>query len=576
MTELISAKYLSILCAAIIQLNLKVSTGLAEPIHRFFQLPSYYKIVMIPYFAVMVILLVYGMHRSWLVLVYFLNRHKAPVCPPDPIEWPRVTVQLPIYNERYVIERLVDAVALFDYPLDRLEIQVLDDSTDDTQEIARACVERYQALGLPIHYLHRSDRTGFKAGALAAGLDSATGELIAIFDADFLPTPDFLRRAVPYLTDPRIGMIQTRWTYLNRDYSVLTKVEALMLDGFFGMEHLSRSRSGVFFNFTGTAGVWRRAAIDEAGGWEHDTLTEDIDLSYRAQLCGWRLLYMPEIECPSELPVEMTAFKEQQARWSKGSMQVGIKLLPRLLRSKQSFRIKAEAFLHLTGAITCPFMLVLTALLLPSMIVRFNQDWVHSNLADIPSAVLTFSVYIFYSASQRVLYPRNWKRAMLYLPVMLGVGFALSLRLSKAVIEAIWGVKSDFVRTPKLNIAGPSESWHGKKYRTPAGWLPYFEIAFGLYFAFTIVYLALNRNYRAIPFLLLFVWGFLYTGILSLGQVWWKRKQPVASQTPIYSVSSAVSDDPAVFAMRDKSGELTCQDTASIIENRTRPPQILD
>jgi len=250
-----------------------------NPFRGLYQLNSFDLAIMIPYFVVLVILAAYGLHRYYLLYSYFKNRHNVPGPPPPVAEWPKVTIQLPIYNERYVIERLVDAVARFDYPRELLDIQVLDDSTDETVEVARACVERYQALGLPIHYLHRDDRTGFKAGALEAGLKSATGEFVAIFDADFVPAADFLRRTLPYLVDEKIAMVQTRWTYLNRNYSALTEVETILLDGHFVMEHGARSRNGDFFNFNGTAGVWRRSVIDEAGGWQHDTLTEDTDLS---------------------------------------------------------------------------------------------------------------------------------------------------------------------------------------------------------------------------------------------------------------------------------------------------------
>ena len=272
--------------------------------------------------------------------------------------WPKVTIQLPIFNERYVIERLVDAVSQFDYPRELLDIQVLDDSTDETREVARACVERHAAQGLPIAYIHRTNREGYKAGALENGLKTAQGEFVAIFDADFIPQPDFLRRTIPYFLNPagggKIGMVQTRWTYLNSDYSLLTRVETILLDGHFVIEHGGRSRRGTFFNFNGTAGVWRRAAIDAAGGWEHDTLTEDTDLSYRAQLKGWKFLYLPEIECASELPVDMNGFKAQQARWAKGLMQTAKKILPQVFRSEVPFHVKSEAFFHLTANISYP------------------------------------------------------------------------------------------------------------------------------------------------------------------------------------------------------------------------------
>ena len=325
--------------------------------------------IMLPYFFVLTILAMYGIHRYALVYHYFKNRKNVPGPPPEVTEWPRVTVQLPIYNERYVIERLVDAVAQFDYPRELLEIQVLDDSTDETQEVARACVERHQQLGLCISYLHRDNREGFKAGALQEGLKSATGELIAIFDADFIPPADFLRRTAPYFNEAKLAMVQTRWSYINRNYSVLTEIEAILLDGHFVIEHSARSRSGLFFNFNGTAGIWRRTAIEDAGGWQHDTLTEDTDLSYRAQLRGWQFLYLPEIDCPSELPVEMNAFKSQQARWAKGLMQTAKKILPRVMRANVPGAVKTEAFFHLTGNISYPLMVFLS-------IIFHYPEWV--------------------------------------------------------------------------------------------------------------------------------------------------------------------------------------------------------
>jgi cellulose synthase/poly-beta-1,6-N-acetylglucosamine synthase-like glycosyltransferase len=495
-----------------------------NPFRGLYQLNSFDLAIMIPYFVVLVILAAYGMHRYYLVYAYFKHRQNVPGPPPSIPAWPKVTIQLPIYNERYVIERLVDAVVRFDYPQDLLDVQVLDDSTDETQEVARACVERYQALGFPIRYLHRTDRTGYKAGALAEGLDSATGEFVAIFDADFLPSPDFLRKAIPYFTDPKIGMVQGRWTYLNRNYSALTEVETILLDGHFVMEHGARSRSGSFFNFNGTAGVWRRCPIDQAGGWQHDTLTEDTDLSYRAQLVGWKFLYLPDIECASELPVEMNAFKAQQARWAKGLMQTALKILPRMLRSDESAQIKAEAVFHLTANISYPFMVILSTLLLPAMIVRFYQGWFQMLFIDLPLFIASScSISGFYLTSQRVLYPKTWKRSILYMPFVMAVGIGLSVRNAKAVIEALLGIKSEFVRTPKFKIEGQAGTWKKKGYRNRAGWMPYMEIALGLYFAMTIVYSIQNENYATAPFLFLFVWGFLYTGVMSVAQGWIER-----------------------------------------------------
>src|SRR5580704_3318066 len=483
--------------------------------------------IMLPYFLVMVILASYGIHRYALVYNYFKHRKNIPGPPPEITEWPRVTVQLPIYNERYVIERLVEAIALFDYPRDLLDIQVLDDSTDETQQVARDCVERHQALGVPIVYLHRDNREGFKAGALQEGLKSARGAFVAIFDADFIPPSDFLRRTVPYFTDAKLAMVQTRWSYINRNYSALTEVEAILLDGHFVIEHCSRYRSGLFFNFNGTAGIWRRCAIEDAGGWQHDTLTEDTDLSYRAQIRGWHFLYLPEIDCPSELPVEMNAFKSQQARWAKGLMQTAKKILPRMMRADLPAAVKAEAVFHLTANISYPLMVFLSIILLPAMIVRFYQGWLQVLLIDLPLFLAsTCSISAFYLTAERTLYPKTWKRTFLYLPFVMAVGIGLSVRNALAVLEAIFGVNSEFVRTPKYRIgAGAQEhgQWVKKSYHKSAGWMPFLEVFMGLYFAATVAYAFQNENYATIPFLLLFVWGYLYTGLMSLAQTYFER-----------------------------------------------------
>jgi cellulose synthase/poly-beta-1,6-N-acetylglucosamine synthase-like glycosyltransferase len=483
--------------------------------------------IMIPYFFVMTVLAVYGIHRYALVYNYYKNRKHVAGPPPEISAWPQVTVQLPIYNEKYVIERLIEAIAAFDYPRELLDIQVLDDSTDETQEVAVNCVERYRQLGVPVSYIHRDNREGFKAGALQEGLKTARGEFVAIFDADFIPPADFLRRTVPYFVDQKLAMVQTRWSYINRHYSALTEVEAILLDGHFVIEHSSRFRSGLFFNFNGTAGIWRRIAIEDAGGWQHDTLTEDTDLSYRAQLRGWHFTYLPEIDCPSELPVEMNAFKSQQARWAKGLMQTAKKILPRVLRSDVPAAVKAEAVFHLTANISYPLMVFMSIILLPAMIVRFYQGWVQVLIIDLPLFLAsTCSISSFYLAAERALYPKTWKRTFLYLPFVMAVGIGLSVRNAMAVIEAIVGVKSEFVRTPKYRVeagAQGSGAWAKKKYHKSAGWMPFAEVALGLYFAGAVFYALQNENYATVPFLLLFVWGYLYTGLMSLAQTYLER-----------------------------------------------------
>jgi cellulose synthase/poly-beta-1,6-N-acetylglucosamine synthase-like glycosyltransferase len=510
---------------------------LVDPTFRgLYQANAFDLAIMLPYFFVMAVLAMYGLHRYALVYHYFKNRKNVPGPPPSVAEWPKVTVQLPIYNERYVIERLIETVAQFDYPRELLDIQVLDDSTDATQQVARDCVERHQALGVPIVYLHRDNREGFKAGALQEGLKSATGEYVAIFDADFIPPADFLRRTVPYFNDPQIAMVQTRWSYINRNYSKLTEVESILLDGHFAIEHSSRFRSGLFFNFNGTAGIWRRTSIEDAGGWEHDTLTEDTDLSYRAQIRGWKFLYLPEIDCPSELPVEMNAFKSQQARWAKGLMQTAKKILPQVMRSDAPAKAKVEAFFHLTANISYPLMVFLSIILLPAMIVRFYQGWFQVLLIDLPLFLAsTCSISSFYLCAQRAFYPKTWKRTFWYLPFVMAVGIGLSVKNAVAVIEAICGVKSEFVRTPKYRVeAGGKRSVDlaKKKYHKGAGWMPWLEVALGLYFACAVAYSIQNTNYLTVPFLLLFVWGYLYTGLMSLAQTYLVGLRSSAKELP--------------------------------------------
>src|ERR1700688_1980208 len=341
--------------------------------------------ILVPYFGILCVLSLYGLHRYEVIHTYFKYRKKAVDLPPTRFpQLPKVTIQLPLYNERYVVERLIDETTKMDYPKELLQIQVLDDSTDDTHAFAEGLVERYHALGFPIEYKHRTNRHGFKAGALQEGLATATGEFVAIFDADFIPPPDFLMRTIHHFADPKIGVVQTRWSYLNKDYNFLTEVEAMLLDGHFILEHGARSRSGLFFNFNGTAGILRRSMIEDAGGWQHDTLTEDSDLSYRAQLKGWRFVYLPGLDCPSELPVQMHGFQVQQSRWAKGMTQVAKKLLPAILKADIPKRVKAEAFMHLTPNLSYPLMIVVSALMLPVMIVRFYMGWFQMLTIDLP------------------------------------------------------------------------------------------------------------------------------------------------------------------------------------------------
>src|SRR6202050_3544198 len=410
--------------------------------------------LLIPYFMVLILLSAYGEHRYILVYLYYNHRKSRTTEPAAHFEeLPRVTVQLPIFNEQYVVERLLESICKLEYPREKLDIRLLDDSTDETVEVARGLVERYAALGNPITYHHRTNREGFKAGALAEGMKTAKGEFIAIFDADFTPPEDFLLRTIHHFTDPRTGMVQTRWTHINRNYSFLTQVEAILLDGHFVLEHSGRARTGLFFNFNGTAGVWRKKAIEEAGGWQHDTLTEDTDLSYRAQLKGWKFIYLQDVECPAELPVEMTAFKTQQARWAKGLIQVSKKILPRVLARDAPRNVKIESFYYLTANLSSPLMIVLSALLMPATITRFYQGWFQMLYIDLPLFMAsTFSISSFYMVSQRELFPGKWYRALLYLPFLMALGIGLTVTNTRAVLEALLGKKSEFARTPKYHV----------------------------------------------------------------------------------------------------------------------------
>ncbi len=476
--------------------------------------------LLIPYFAVMILLSIYGIHRYTLCYQYFKFRKNYDPNPPRRFnELPSVTLQLPIFNEQFVIDRLIEAVCAMDYPRQKLEIQVLDDSTDETQAVASAIVERYAALGEPIVYIHRTNRLGFKAGALDAGLKVAQGELLAIFDADFVPPSDWLMKVVHHFAEPDVGMVQTRWTHLNRDYSMLTQIEAILLDGHFVLEHGARVRSGKFFNFNGTAGMWRRQAITDGGGWQHDTLTEDTDLSYRSQMAGWRFKYLPEVECPAELPIEMTAFKTQQARWAKGLIQTSLKLLPEVFRSKCPLRNKVESVYHLTANLSYPLMVVMSALLLPAMICRFYQGWFQMLLIDFPLfTASSFSIAVFYLMSQREIYPKTWKKTYYYLPFLMALGIGLTITNSKAVMEALLGIKSSFVRTPKYRVAQRGEKSQAAKYRKRLKLAPWIELLLGLYFFLAILYTFSNQNYFTAPFLILFVIGYWYTGLMSLLQ----------------------------------------------------------
>lgn len=478
-------------------------------------------VFMYVYFAVLGILCLYGFHRYLMVYLYYRHARRAPRITKTFDDLPRVTVQLPIFNELYVTERLIDASCGIVYPRDRLEIQVLDDSTDETREVARRKVEEWRARGVSVEYIHRADRTGYKAGALNHGLKTARGEFVAIFDADFVPPPDFLARTIHFFTDGSVGCLQTRWGHINRNYSLLTKLQSIFLDGHFMMEHAARNRSGRFFNFSGTAGIWRKGAIESAGGWEHDTLTEDLDLSFRAQLKGWKFIFLPGVETPAELPVEMNGFKSQQHRWVKGSMQTSKKLLWDVVRARLPLHVKVEGVVHLMGNTAYLLTLFLALLMFPVTYFRPKLEMRTSLFLDLlVFAMATFSVCLFYLTSQREIYGvRGVLRTMFYTPMLLCMGIGMCLANARAVLEGLLTKGGEFVRTPKYNIHQNRDTFLGKKYKVSfKKILPFLELAIGLGFGWVIAYSAAHGMYGAIPFQMLFFVGFIYVAFLSLFQ----------------------------------------------------------
>jgi cellulose synthase/poly-beta-1,6-N-acetylglucosamine synthase-like glycosyltransferase len=475
--------------------------------------------VLAVYVVSVVLLSLFGMHRLHLVLAYFRHRDAALPLPDDLPDdrCPHVLVQLPIFNERFVIERLLSYVAELDWPRDRLHIQVLDDSTDDTVEVSRAVAARLRDGGLDVEVRHRVDRTGFKAGALQAGIEADAGRsaFVAIFDADFLPPADFLRKMLaPFDGDDELAMVQARWAHINRNDSLLTRAQAVLLDGHFVMEHGARFRAGRFFNFNGTAGVWRIAAIEDAGGWQGDTLTEDLDLSYRAQLAGWRFAYLQDLAVPSELPADARAFKSQQHRWAKGSIQVARKLLPTIWRSALPVGTKLEATAHLANNLAYPLMVVLLAVLPLAVVVRAQEGLLVALLVDLPVFVLaTLNLMVFYALAEREVDDKTWLRRLPLVPFVLGVGASLTPNQARAVWEAMTGHRSPFVRTPKAGNEGAAAI---RRYRPRLTWQPLVEIAWGLYFGAAVLVAAAAGLWISTPFMAMFAAAFLLLGVGSL------------------------------------------------------------
>ena len=485
-----------------------------------YSLASFDYLILVPYFLMLTVLSFYGCHRFAMIRGYFKGLKNMPKEPARFFtELPAVTIQLPLYNELYVVERLLESASKVRYPDGLLQIQILDDSTDETAGFTEALVASYVDRGFNMEYRHRKNRQGYKAGALQAGLPTATGELIAIFDADFVIPEDFLEKTVHHFTDEKVGVVQTRWTYLNRHFNLLTEVQTMLLDGHFILEHGARAGMGLFFNFNGTAGIMRKVMIEDAGGWQHDTLTEDSDLSYRAQLKGWRFVYLPHVECPSELPVETYSFQVQQSRWAKGLTQCAKKLMRMVLTADLPWRVKMEAICHLTPNVSYPLMMLVSLLMLPVMIIRFYMGPLEMLLFDFPLIVANFvSLTAFYLIAQRELDPKGWKRTIWFVPALMAAGVALTISNTKAFFEAVFGVQTPFARTAKYNLSDKKVKLEQVEYRRKSGWLPFAEIAMGTCFAGMVYYCIESLNFLSIPFLMIFVSGYYWAGFSTLWQ----------------------------------------------------------
>jgi cellulose synthase/poly-beta-1,6-N-acetylglucosamine synthase-like glycosyltransferase len=481
------------------------------------------EIVLIGYFLSLAILFIFGCHGF--IMIYYHRKYKAVKhsqkneFSPDSV----VTIQLPLYNEMYVAERLIDSVCEIEYPKEKLEIQVLDDSTDETAQIVRKVVEQKKSEGFDIHHVRRGSREGFKAGALKAGLKTARGEYIAIFDADFIPHKDFLRKTLPFFSSDGIGMVQTRWEHINGDYSILTKAQALALDGHFVIEQTVRNKAGFFINFNGTGGIWRKKCIEDAGNWHEDTLTEDLDLSYRAQLNGWKFVFLKDFTSPAELPSEINALKNQQFRWTKGAIETAKKILPSVWRSKVPLRVKLQATFHLTNNLVFPFILLAAILNVPLIFIK-NSGSYEIYFAILSLFVLAFiSSFLFYLFSQKDI-RTDWRKKIVMFPIFMAGSMGFAVNNSRAVIEGLLSRKSEFVRTPKFKVVDNNDSWIGKKYlNTKLGLSVIVELIMAIYCLIGIVSSIYFVEIAALPFQILFFTGFSFVAFTSIKHAFVKR-----------------------------------------------------
>jgi len=482
--------------------------------------------ILVAYFISIFILFAFGSH--FFIMLYYYNKYKnvKPKVDGELKEFPMVTIQLPIYNEIYVVRRLLDSVCKIDYPKEKLEVQVLDDSTDETvDEVARICAEK-RALGYDFVHLHRTNRQGYKAGALKEGLAVAKGEFIAIFDADFIPQPDFLKKTLPHFNKPNVGMVQTRWEHLNGDYSVITKAQALALDAHFVLEQSVRNNAGLFIAFNGTGGIWRKECIIDAGNWQADTLTEDLDLSYRAQLKGWKFVFLKDVTSPAELPSEINSLKAQQYRWTKGYIETAKKMLPEVWKSNLPLKLKLLCTLHLTSNFVFPFILLSGILNVP--LVYIKQSGTHDDyFAFMSIFVLAFiGSFLFYLYSQKDIHEKDWKKRIYLFPIFLSGSMGLAFNNAKAVIEGLLNKRTEFVRTPKFSLVDKNDSWKNKKYaKTKVSYAVIFEFLLALYCLFGIGMSLYYLEISAVPFQLMFFVGFGFISVMSIKNLLVSKKE---------------------------------------------------
>jgi cellulose synthase/poly-beta-1,6-N-acetylglucosamine synthase-like glycosyltransferase len=480
--------------------------------------------VLIGYFVSLSILFLFGLHGFVMMFYHRKYGHKNPVPKNDYTEDAIVTIQLPLYNEMYVVERLIDSVCEIDYPKDKMEIQVLDDSTDETTSIVAKVVENKLKEGFDISHIRRGTREGYKAGALKEGMRIAKGEFIAIFDADFIPKEGFLKKTLSHFSDEKIGMVQTRWEHLNGDYSIITKAQALALDGHFVIEQTVRNKSGFFINFNGTGGVWRKKCIEDAGNWHADTLTEDLDLSYRAQLIGWRFVFLKDFTSPAELPSEINALKAQQFRWTKGAVETAKKILPLVWRSKVPLRVKLQSTFHLTNNLVFPFILLAAILNVPLIFIK-NSGAHEAYFAVMSLFVLAFiSSFLFYLYSQKDI-RSDWRKKIVMFPLFMAGSMGLAVNNSRAVFEGLMNRKSEFVRTPKFKQMSEKDTFVGNKYlNKKLGFSVIVESILAVYCLLGVLSSIYFMELASIPFQILFTLGFSFIAITSIKHAYAAKK----------------------------------------------------